>query len=261
MKKISKSDIEILSDIELETGPTVWNEFELLNPVIKPVGNDGKGASNDNCISNFNYLFEFDGITREEQENIIKKARDYINRVVFSGSKSYHCIVSINEDLKDDDYKFMWGLLNANFFEGKADKACSNPARRTRKPNVIRKDTGLKQDFIFQRDIRLDFDYKEFYNEWLRNKEINEIAARLAGNNRRYDNEADLQALAGRNINQNAKDLITGNLTQDGTRHSRIFSAVSSLKGLKRSKEEVYELVKRTGIKDWKTIVDWVYRS
>jgi hypothetical protein len=69
-----------------------------------------------------------------------------------------------------------------------------------------------------------------------------------------------LQTLAGRNINQNAKDLINGGLTQDGTRHNRIFSAVSSLKGLNRSKDEVYELVKRTGIKDWKTIVDWAYR-
>jgi hypothetical protein len=260
MKRISKSDIEIITDIELEVGPTVWNEFELLNPAMKPVGNDGRGASNENCSSNFNYLFEFDDITKREQESLIKSVRGYINRVVFSGSKSYHCIVTINEDLKSEDYKFMWGFLNENLFEGKADKACSNPARRTRKPEVIRKDTGLKQDFIFQRDIRLDFEYKEFYNEWLRDKEINEIAVRLAGNNRRYDNEVDLRTLAGRNINQNAKDLINGNLTRDGTRHARIFSAVSSLNGLNRTKEEVYELAGKTGIKDWKTIVDWVYR-
>jgi hypothetical protein len=258
MKDISKSDINIIQDIELEIGPTVWDEFELLNPIIKPVGNDGIGASNDNCVSNNNYLFEFDGIPKQEQEQLIKTVREFINRVVFSGSKSYHCILTINDDLNGDSYKWMWNFLNENLFEGLADKACSNPARRTRKPGIIRKDTGLEQTFIFQRDIRLDIDYKKYYDEWLRKREINTMAARLAKKNRQYD-QVELQTLAERNINRNAKDLINGDLIQDGTRHSRIFSAVSSLKGLNRSKEEVYELVKITGIKDWKTIVDWVY--
>jgi hypothetical protein len=260
MEKISLTDISILTDIELQTGPTVWNEFELLNPVINPVGNDGNGASNENCSSTNNYLFEFDTISRNEQEASIKRVRGYINRVVFSGSKSYHCIVSLNVSLEGDSYKWMWGFLNENLFEGLADKACSNPARRTRKPKVIRQDTGVEQTFIFQRNIRLDFDYKTYHDEWLRNKELENMAFRLANRNRQY-NQSDLQTLAGRNINQNAKDLINGNLTQDGTRHERMFSAVSSLKGLKRAKDEVYELVKRTGIKDWKTIVDWVYSN
>jgi hypothetical protein len=154
----------------------------------------------------------------------------------------------------------MWGLLNENLFDGLADKACSNSARRTRKPGVVRKDTGLVQNFIFQRNIRLDFDYKVTFDEYNKAREINNMAARLANNTRQYNHD-DLQSLAGKNINQNAKDLINGNLTQDGTRHTRIFSAIASLKGLKRSKEEVYELTKRTGIKDWKTIVDWVYRG
>jgi hypothetical protein len=252
-------NMEILTDIELEIGPTVWNEFELLNPVIKPVGNDGRGASNENCLITYNYLFEFDNSSLQEQETLIKKVREYINRVVFSGSKSYHCIITLNEDLKDESYKWMWNFLNENLFEGLADKACSNPARRTRKPNVIRNDTGLEQKLVFQRNIRLKIDYKKYYTEWLRKREIENAAARLASNSRQYG-QTDLQTLAGRNINQNAKDLINGNLTQDGTRHARIFSAVSSLKRLKRTKDEVYELVKRTGIKDWKTIVDWVYR-
>jgi hypothetical protein len=258
VKNISKTDINVISDIELEIGPTVWNEFELLNPVIKPVSNDGKGASNDNCVSNYNYLFEFDGITKQEQEALIKTVREFINRLVFSGSKSYHCIVTINDDLNGDSYKWMWNFLNENLFNGLADKACSNPARRTRKPGVIRQDTGLEQRFIFQRNIRLDIDYKKYYDEWLRKREINTMAARLANKNRQYD-QVELQTLAERNINQNAKDLINGELIQDGTRHNRIFSAVSSLKGLNRTKEEVYELTKRTGIKDWKTIIDWVY--
>jgi hypothetical protein len=184
MKSILKYDIEIISDIELEIGPTVWNEFELLNPVIRPVKNDGKGASNDNCSSNNNYLFEFDTITEQEQKSLIKNVREYINRAVFSGSKSYHCIVTINEDLNGDEYKFMWGLLNESLFDGLADKACSNPARRTRKPNVIRKDTGLKQDLIFQKNIRLHFDYKVFHDEWLKKRELNDMAVRLAGMSR-----------------------------------------------------------------------------
>jgi hypothetical protein len=260
MKEISKSDINILSDIELEVGPGVWNEFEILNKVIKPVGNDGKGASNNNCIFNINYLFEFDTITRKEQEQLIKNVREFINRVVFSGSKSYHCIVTINDDLSGEGYKWMWNFLNENLFEGLADKACSNPARRTRKPGVIRKDTGLEQKLIFLRNIRVEFEYRKYYDEWLRKQEIKTMAARLAANNQRY-NQVELQTLAERNINQNAKDLITGDLIQDGTRHDRIFSAVASLKGLNRGKEEVYELAKRTGIKDWKSIVDWVYRN
>jgi hypothetical protein len=250
----------IFADIELETGPTVWNEYELLNPVIKPVGNDGKGASNDNCLTRHNYLFEFDNISLQEQETLIKKVRYDINRIVFSGSKSYHCIITLNEDLENDSYKWIWQFLNDNLFDGLADKACSNPARRTRKPGVIRNDTELEQKLIFQRNIRIEFDYKKDYNKWLKKKEIENAAFRIASNSRQY-NQTDLQTLAGRNINQNAKDLINGTLTTDGTRHERIFSAVSSLKGLNRSKEEVYELVKRTGIKDWQTIVDWVYRK
>ena len=258
---MKRTEINIMPGIELETGPTVWNNFELLNPVIKPVGNDGKGATNTNCLSHRNYLFEFDNSTKQEQENLINAVREFINRVVFSGKKSYHCIITINDDLNGDSYNWMWSFLNENLFESLADKNCSNPARRTRKPNVIRKDTGLNQRFIFQRNIRLDFEYKKYHDEWLRKQEINNMAFRLANKNRQYNhNQVELQELVERNINQNAKDLINGTLSQDGTRHDRIFSAVSSLKGLNRMKEEVYELVKETGIKDWKSIVDWVYR-
>jgi hypothetical protein len=110
----------------------------------------------------------------------------------------------------------------------------------------------------------LDFEYKKYYDEWLRKLEINNMAFRLANNSRRYNqvyDQVELRTLTERNINRNAKDLINGDLTQDGTRHDRIFSAVSSLKGLNRTKEEVYELAKRTGIKDWKSIVDWIYKN
>jgi len=69
-----------------------------------------------------------------------------VNRVTYSGKRSLHCRVSL-EDIPEtlEQYKFVWDRLNELLFEGKADRACSNPARLTKKPFAVRQDNGVEQ--------------------------------------------------------------------------------------------------------------------
>ena len=100
-----------------------------------------KARKDENVYSMRNFLFECDDSSLEEQQNKIRflAAKNIINRVVFSGNKSYHCRITINEEPESiEHYKWLWNKLNDKYFSIAADKACSNPARLTRKPNGIR---------------------------------------------------------------------------------------------------------------------------
>ena len=166
-----------------KTTKPVWNppsdasyQFESLNPIDPDkakadieAGNSSTGCRDDTVASMRNFLFEFDDLDDRVQrfhtprEKLLDGDRVYlmsktiVNRLVFSGSKSFHARVTIDyEPLDTDEYKRIWHYINDTFFEGRADEACSNPSRKTRRPNGFRLDTDKNQtlekesDFVFE---------------------------------------------------------------------------------------------------------------
>ena len=153
------------------------DQFEVLNPV--------NIYKRDDCvISRRNFIFEMDDTPLEEQKKYLKDLieKKIVNRWVFSGNKSIHMRITVNRDVNDtQEYKYIWKKLNAEYFDGKADRACANPARLTRRLNGIRvnfdehnqKKIGKKQIGQNIGNFTIEIlPIKEEYKGWKRNKEI-----------------------------------------------------------------------------------------
>ena len=164
------------------------DEFETVNPIKA-----GERRCDDNVASKRNYVFEMDNEPLQGQmkytEKLIKEK--VINRCVFSGSKSLHNRITINfEPESKEEYKWIFAKLNEKYFDGKADKACSNLSRFTRKPNGYRKDKGKVQKLFFKAPFVLDCAY--LHQEYLDYKKAEQeryamIAAMSKSNNENID--------------------------------------------------------------------------
>lgn len=178
---------EFSSGVFCSTPKTEAYQFECLNPLkttsfAKEMEIDEKKATKEqikkrlkirkdaNVSSMRNFIFECDNSTLKEQVERASflKEKKILNRIVFSGNKSLHCRITINEDPENiEHYKWLWGKLNDKFFAGTADRACANPARLTRKPNGIRIKNGKKilQKLLFE-DNTIVFDSTIFDQSW-----------------------------------------------------------------------------------------------
>ena len=164
------------------------DEFETVNPIKA-----GEKRCDDNVASKRNFVFEMDEESLQGQmkytEKLIKEK--VINRCVFSGSKSLHNRVTINfEPESKEEYKWIFAKLNEKYFDGKADKACSNLSRFTRKPNGYRKDKGKVQKLFFKAPFVLDCAY--LHQEYLDYKKAEQeryamLAAMSKSNNENID--------------------------------------------------------------------------
>ena len=164
------------------------DEFETVNPIKA-----GEKRCDDNVASKRNFVFEMDEETLQGQmkytEKLIKEK--VINRCVFSGSKSLHNRITINfEPESKEEYKWIFAKLNEKYFDGKADKACSNLSRFTRKPNGYRKDKGKIQKLFFKAPFVLDCAY--LHQEYLNYKKAEQerhamLAAMSKSNNENID--------------------------------------------------------------------------
>lgn len=165
------------------------DQFEVLNPVTT--------YKRDDCVnSRRNFVFEMDNTPLEEQKKYLKDliAKKIVNRWVFSGNKSIHMRITVNRDVNDtQEYKYIWKKLNAEYFDGKADRACANPARLTRRLNGIRVDynehnqkkVGKKQIGQNIGNFTIEIlPIKEEYKGWKRNKEIVNELIHLMDNRR-----------------------------------------------------------------------------
>lgn len=127
-------------------------EFEVLNEL-----KDCSNRTDANCIKHTRFLFEMDKADLKEQCMYARTTRNIITRCVYSGSKSIHMIIEFPakyEDFCKENYREVWEYINNNVFDGKCDTQCRNPSRLTRRPGVIRKDTGKEQKLLFaQKDI------------------------------------------------------------------------------------------------------------
>ena len=122
-------------------------EFEVLNEL-----KDLTKRSDDNCLYHTRFLFEMDSMSLEDQRELIEKIKPLLVRVVYSGSKSYHCIIEFDKKYEKECEKFykeIWRTINKNYFDSKCDTQCINPSRLTRTPNVIRKNTGKNQELVY----------------------------------------------------------------------------------------------------------------
>ena len=164
------------------------DEFETVNPIKA-----GEKRCDDNVASKRNFIFEMDKESLQGQmkytEKLIKEK--VINRCVFSGSKSLHNRITINfEPESKEEYKWIFAKLNEKYFDGKADKACSNLSRFTRKPNGYRKDKGKVQKLFFKAPFVLDCAY--LHKEYLKYKKAEQerhamLAAMSKSNNKNID--------------------------------------------------------------------------
>ncbi len=116
-------------------------------------------------VSSFrNFLFEMDSVSLEDQLKIIDATEIEFTGIVYSGGKSYHALLSSEEDLGFkphtiegiQQYKAVW-LQIANLINTTAkdmgfdfdviDPSCKNPSRLTRMPESIR-DNGNEQKIV-----------------------------------------------------------------------------------------------------------------
>jgi hypothetical protein len=195
------------------------DQFEVLNPV--------NTYKRDDCVlSRRNFIFEMDDTPLEEQKKYLKDLIDkkIVNRWVFSGNKSIHMRITVNRDVNDtQEYKYIWKKLNAEYFDGKADRACANPARLTRRLNGIRvnfdehnqKKIGKKQIGQNIGNFTIEIlPIKEEYKGWKRNKEIINELIHLMDNRRprKYDTlEETVEHWKDSDVKTAVLDCIAGN--------------------------------------------------
>lgn len=100
-----------------------------------------------NVICYRNLLLELDKVPLQQQVALVT-SRVPVSAITFSGGKSYHFIISLTEPVATEaDYRRAWrGLYEA---VPEADKACKNPSRLSRLPQVLRPDTGLMQELLY----------------------------------------------------------------------------------------------------------------
>ena len=118
-----------------------------------------------NCTSLKNLMFEIDGIPLDDQLELLFRSGIPWTAIVFSGNKSYHALLSLEDNLGEphtkegvEQYKQVWkrlaALINSehagkivSLKDGVLDEATKNPSRFTRFPNYMR--AGHRQRIEF----------------------------------------------------------------------------------------------------------------
>lgn len=123
-------------DTALSAQPAENSEFFSINAMQN-------SRADANVISYRNFLIELDSVPLQQQIALVT-AKIPVSTIVFSGSKSYHFIVSLQTPLASEaEYRKVWrGLFEAI---PEADKSTKNPSRLSRLPGTIRASTGLMQ--------------------------------------------------------------------------------------------------------------------
>lgn len=131
-------------------GPYFNENFEKLEePAMFQALNAFKDNTAENPTNNNvycqNFLFECDDLTKEEQEEIIERNKNVLYRVVWSGNKSYHCVIRLNRPVTVTQYKNIWAYLQFTYKWSGADEQSSLPSKYTRVPNQLNEKTGEMQ--------------------------------------------------------------------------------------------------------------------
>jgi hypothetical protein len=208
------------------------NSLQWKNTKINENGEIYIDRSDNNVTSLRNLVFEIDNLSLQEQQEIILKNKHAINRVVYSGKKSYHSRITLYDEPKNkEEYKFAHNYLNEKLFDNKADKQCSNPSRLTRRPNVIRTFKpmypNIKQELIYENNIVFECDWVEQYKIIKEQQEfINMLNFSMSERPRAWFKTDNDYKMA---INDAAKAFLEDTI-QDGERHEKLGSAIASFK-------------------------------
>lgn len=109
---------------------------------INPLLPGGRKDDNVSCLRNI--LVEFDKLSLDQQNEIIKDIPK--STVVFSGSKSLHVIISLEDPCESrEEYNALVGRILEKLPD--ADKSVKNPSRLSRAPYADR--DGVIQDLLY----------------------------------------------------------------------------------------------------------------
>ena len=112
-----------------------------------------KTRADSSVVKYRNILVEMDKVPLEKQDQHIEEITMPYSTAVFSGSKSIHYIISLKEELQDEQiYRSVVKRVYKAVGENLVDKSCINPSRFSRLPGHIRLDTGLEQKLLAVRE-------------------------------------------------------------------------------------------------------------
>ncbi|GHV76875.1 hypothetical protein AGMMS49942_16960 [Spirochaetia bacterium] len=202
--------------------------FITKNPLKETI--DGFFHENALLLSMNNFCFEFDDIPIHQQWLLWSKNRSKIHSVVFSGSKSMHFWIKLNNGPTNiDDYHKVVEYINRHWFNSLACSSCKAPSQLMRRPNYSRED-GTPQLLMVNEMNTIDFDYD------LLPKPIPVIPPPVKP--KKITTPApDWKS----KINDNAKSFIEND--QSPGRHKRLPSAIGSFKAHGYTLEEVIAIM------------------
>lgn len=139
------SIVSYVEDTTVRNNVGYWNTKQYFS--INPLKNSRKDS---NVTAYRNILLEFDKGSIEEQLRVLKSSGIPYSTLVFSGNKSLHAIISLQEEITT---RPAYDSLVAAIYKklgGKdvVDIACKNPSRLSRLPFVERQDTGKIQTLL-----------------------------------------------------------------------------------------------------------------
>lgn len=203
-------------------------EYEVLNEL------KSAHRSDDNCLYHTRFLFESDSLPLEEQLNYAKKYKHNIMRVTFSGKKSIHIIVEFPtkyEQFCHEYYKLIWQYFNREWFGGNCDRACANPSRLTRRPNVVRKDTGKEQKLLFNSCNQIDEEiFQDCYSQVLDEEAVRLKWSELTRRYRKYMESDDSVDCSKWDVVRRYLETPFPHMTGNGNSSSWLYAALQTCK-------------------------------
>jgi hypothetical protein len=119
--------------------PPAWAVFFSINPLTER-------RADLNVTARRNFLVEIDSLPLAEQLMYVSSIELPYSTCTYSGGKSYHFIVALEESVTSDEYaRLVRHLLGA---VSKADASTKNPSRLSRLPGALRPDTNVEQKLI-----------------------------------------------------------------------------------------------------------------
>lgn len=115
---------------------------------VEPYHNPDRPRRCDANVTAYrNFLIEIDSLPLEDQERYVSDLRLPYSTKVYSGGKSYHFIISLEQPLSDRKEYDSFALKILKIV-GKADKTVKNPSRLSRCPGHFREDKGREQQLL-----------------------------------------------------------------------------------------------------------------
>lgn len=113
-----------------------------LQPLKDWHNEDTPRRSDANVVCYRNFLLEIDSMPLSEQILYVTSKLP-VSAITFSGSKSYHFIISLEEPVSAEKYKELTARMH--LLLPAVDSSTKNPSRLSRLPTKIRPDTGRQQ--------------------------------------------------------------------------------------------------------------------